>query len=583
MADHSAASAALKRVTALALEHHNALDPAARLMHAHTWVGGGASAFATDLADHRTQLQSALSTALHALANLVVRHGGSPPAIPALTTTITSMSTPASTFQGIDPTAMAALASTLDHAGHTLPAAGTRLATELTTQGLSTHPGHSLGHVATWATTQTMDLRRRLTLIRRTVPGTTLPAAVTAYTLFAAHTPDPQGTATLLIQLARSDTDALNRLLTLQAQGPAPDLAARVNAWWHTLPTSTQTSLTTLAGFGLVNGLPATVRDQANRSWLTTEKIRLTTELNKATTAVTNPLDLGGWEVIANQLRRVDLIERASRSVPGYPAPLLLAFDLTGQGRLIVAWGNPDTANTTVTNVSGLTSGLDAAQGDLGRARALWRQAAATSGRKSIASITWLGYDAPQIDPGLFEPGRSVAFEGAAAEGGTALAAFIDGLRASHEPSGMARAVVIGHSYGSLTSGHAATLRPGRFADDLILVGSPGVGVNHASHLGLDPKHVWVGEAGGDPVTALGRFGADPGRSSFGAQSFPVGRDVWTSAHSSYWNPHSASLRNMGSIVNGQYDQLVDPPSRSNRPQLLMPEASPDLDAKLSR
>ncbi|MFI6499036.1 alpha/beta hydrolase [Nonomuraea typhae] len=583
MAEHTAALEALKRVTTLATEQHTALDPAVRFISAGAWVGGGAPVFADDLTGHRGRLRSSFSSALHALADLVVRRGGPAPAVPAMNSQMTAISATHGSYQGIDVHAMTGLLSALEHAGYALSAAGSRLAAELSGHGLSAQPGHAIGRIATWATTQAADFRRRLTLIQQTVPGPKVPAGIAAYSLFGAYTTDTMGTTALLSRLSAGDSEAVAQLLAVQEQGRDAGLPARVAAWWQTLAHALRQQLIGLAGFGLLNGLPAAVRDQANRRWIAAEKTRLTTELDTATAAFAHPSDIGGWEKIAAQLHRIEFIEDQLRPRPGYPPPLLLAFDVTGQGRLIVSWGDPDTADITVTNVSGLTTRLETAGGDLGQARALWQQATKTSGEQTVASITWYGYDAPQLDPGLFDPGKSVAFEGAAARGGAALAAFQDGLHATHMPSGTARAVVIGHSYGSLTTGHAAVLRPGRFADDLILVGSPGVGVDHAGQLGVDPKHVWVGEAGGDPVAALGRFGADPGHDSFGAQNFPVGRTVYTAAHSSYWNRGSASLRNMAFIINGQTDQLVEPGSLNRHPHVLMPEIAPDVALRTTR
>ncbi|MFI6788213.1 alpha/beta hydrolase [Nonomuraea sp. NPDC050383] len=590
MADHSAAAlaayeraaaalAAYGRAAALAAGHHAGLDPAARLAHAHAWVGGGAPAFAEDLARHRARLQSSLTDALHGLALLVVRHGGPAPAVPALTTSVAALAPAPGRFQGVEQNAMTTLVASLGHAAQTLPVAGACLAAELSAHGLPAEPGHELRRIATWAAAHSDDLRRRLNLIRQTVPGPTLPAGLAAYGLFGGHAPDPGGAERLLARIAAGEEHAVTRLLTVQENGTDAGLAARVAAWWHTLPREARERLVTLRWSGLLNGLPATVRDRANRRGLAEERTRLERELETATAdlgRLADPGLLGGWERIAARLRRIDLIESQLRPVAGHPAPLLLAFDATGQGRLVVSWGDPDTADITVTSVSGLTSGLDAARGDLERSRALWQQARATSGERSIASITWLGYDAPQIDPGLFDITRSVAADNAAAKGGRALAAFADGLHAAHAPSGTARSVVIGHSYGSLTTGHAAALRPGRLADDLILIGSPGTGVDHASRLGVDPAHVWVGEAGNDPVAALGRFGRDPGDESFGARRFPVGREVFTEAHSSYWKPHSPSLRNMGRLINGQYDMLTAPVPLNCTPQLLMPELGPE-------
>lgn len=586
MADHSAAAlaayeraaaalAAYGRAAALAAGHHAGLDPAARLAHAHAWVGGGAPAFAADLARHRARLQSSLADALHALALLVVRHGGPAPTVPALTTSVAALAPAPGRFQGIEQVAMTALVASLGHAAQTLPVAGARLAAELSAHGLPAEPGHELRRIATWAAAHGDDLRRRLNLIRQTVPGPTLPAGLAAYGLFGGHAPDPGGAERLLARIAAGEEHAVTRLLTVQENGTDAGLAARVAAWWHTLPPEARERLVTLRWSGLLNGLPATVRDRANRRGLAEERTRLERELETATAdlgRLADPGLLGGWERIAARLRRIDLIESQLHPVAGHPAPLLLAFDVTGQGRLVVSWGDPDTADITVTSVSGLTSGLDAARGDLERSRALWQQASYNSGSSTVASITWLGYDAPQLDPGLIDPVRSVAFSSAAAEGGKKLASFLDGLHAAHTPSNRARTVVVGHSYGSLTTGRAAVLRPGRFADDVILIGSPGVGVDHVRQLGLEAEHVWVGEAGNDPVAALGRFGADPGDASFGAQRLPVGREVFTSAHSSYWQPYSVSLQNMGRIINGQYDDLVYPAPLNPQPQLLLPE-----------
>ncbi|MEV0589526.1 alpha/beta hydrolase [Nonomuraea sp. NPDC050310] len=580
MADHPAASAAatqaFARVAALAADHHTALDPAVRLMHAHAWVGGGAPAFAADLTRRRAALHAAFTAALHSLSALAVRHGAPAPALPAFPTPAPALGPAPGSFQGIDPRAMTALITALTRAGDTLTTAGTRLTTELTTHGLPTHPGHTLGHLATWATTEADALRRRLTLIQQQVPGAELPASLAAHGLFSGHA----GAGTLLSRVVSGDSAALTELLATQESGRDPALAGRVNAWWHSLSHDLRERLLGVARFGLLNGLPAIARDQANRRWLSAEKERLTREM---TATAGNPLLLGGWEKAANQLRRLEFVEKELRPHPGYPPPLLLGFDLAAQGRLIVSWGDPDIADVTVTSVSGFTTNLDTAHGDLRQSRALWLQATKTSGGRRIATITWYGYDAPQPDLSVFNPSRSVASDQPARRGGAALAAFQDGLHAAHLPSGTARVVIVGHSYGSLTTGHAARLRPGRLADELILVGSPGVGVDHAAHLGMDPRRVWVGEAGGDPVAALGRFGADPGNDSFGARRLPVGRTVWTEAHSSYWDRDSPSLRNLGRVINGQYDKLISPPDLTGTPQLLAPQIAPDLALRLQQ
>jgi hypothetical protein len=586
MADHptaasAAATEAFRRVCMLAAEHRADLDQPVRLMHTTAWAGGGAQRFATDLGRQRTALQAGLAGSLEAVADLIIHSGGTRPPVPQVTTSLTTMTSPRGRFQGIEPAAMTTLISGLHRVADDLTAAGVRLARELAGLGLAAQPGRTLATIGEWARQQSGDLRRRLTRIQETVADRPMRPSLVAFDLFGAHAGDPGQTSALLTRIGTGDATAVLKLLAVQETATDPGLAARINAWWHALPAERQAQLIDLARFGALNGLPARVRDQANRRFLAHEKVRLTRALDAGTADLLRldaPWLLGGWERTSHQLQRIDSIEQALTTHAGHPPPLLLGFDLDGLGRLIVSWGDPDTADITVTSVSGLASELDTAAGDLERSRALWHQAASTAEGRSLASITWYGYDAPQIDPGLLDPRTSVAFDNAAGRGGTALAAFGDGLHASHEPSGTARGVMIGHSYGSLTVGKAALLRPGTLTDEFIFLGSPGVGVEHARDLGVRPEHVWVGEAGNDPVAYLGRFGADPGDDAFGAQRFPVGRTVIQEAHGSYWDPQSISLRNLGRIINGQYEKITYPRSLNEQnPQLLMPELAPDL------
>ncbi|MFI6813872.1 alpha/beta hydrolase [Nonomuraea sp. NPDC050328] len=569
MAEHTAALAAFNRGAALAAGCRDRLDPAVRLMNGHAWVGGGAPAFGAELAGRRAALQAALSEALAALATQVVRHGGAAPVVPRLGTSVAVANPPSGAYRGIEPEAMTSLITALGTGGEALAAAGTRLAAELSGAGADPGPGSRLGQVAAWCHVQADDLRRRLSRIRQQAPGGALSGSGVAYGLFGGFAPDTAGTQALLGRLSGGDAEALRQLLA----GRDPGQAGRVSAWWQTLDLPARSRAAGLPGFGLLDGLPCAVRDRANREYLAAEKARLLRERDAGVAEVArDPRLLGGWEPLNDRLRRIELIERVLRPVAGHPPQYLLAFDLTGLGRLVLSWGDPDAADITVTSVSGLSSSLDGAAGEVQRSRALWQQSSTTSGGRAVASITWLGYDAPQLDPGIFQASRSVTLDRAAALGGVALAGFMDGLRASHRPSGTARSVVVGHSYGSLTTGKAAVLRPGRLADTLVFVGSPGVGVSHVSELGMRGSQVWVGEAGTDPVAMLGRFGRDPGRPEFGAQSFPVAPGVPLASHSSYWDADSASLFNLGYIINGQCDRIAQ-----LRPQILLPQVAPEI------
>ena len=149
---------------------------------------------------------------------------------------------------------------------------------------------------------------------------------------------------------------------------------------------------------------------------------------------------------------------------------------------------------------------------------------------RSIAHATggvtalWLGYGAPA------NLSRAVHAAPAEAAGGE-LARF---QRSLSQRFPAAKKVVTGYSYGSVVSGYAA--REGLEADELVLVGCPGVGVSHSSHLGFDGSVVAVTNDG-DPISFTGgnyggAHGVDPTAPTFGAQPFPT-RPKGT--HTSYW------------------------------------------------
>jgi hypothetical protein len=153
---------------------------------------------------------------------------------------------------------------------------------------------------------------------------------------------------------------------------------------------------------------------------------------------------------------------------------------------------------------------------------------------------------------------------------------------------------VLGHSYGSLTAARAAPLEP---PDELVLVGSPGVGASRAAELGLPAEHVYVGQDERDPVAnvastpqqvllpalgpALGAaaplrllgpgpgswFGADPGGSGFGARRIPAdsGRQG-LAAHSAYFEPDGPALDAVARIVLGEGEQVTRPPHELRAP-----------------
>ncbi|WP_097876241.1 alpha/beta hydrolase [Streptomyces sp. ms184] len=137
-------------------------------------------------------------------------------------------------------------------------------------------------------------------------------------------------------------------------------------------------------------------------------------------------------------------------------------------------------------------------------------------------------------------------------------------------------------------------------ADDIILLGSPGVGVDRAEDLGVGKEHVFVGAAENDPVSKLPSkaqtgaglvtlpmgpavtrtvgdlfdpgdddiwFGKDPASEAFGGRRFKVDDGPLpivdgqgpTPAHSNYFNrtKDSVSAANIAAVVSGNPDLIV--------------------------
>ncbi|MBB4916940.1 alpha/beta hydrolase [Streptosporangium saharense] len=577
--------AAYRTVAELAETHASALDKAAQSMAASAWVGGGAPRFGEELIERRRRLQAAFEQTLTEIADLIAKRGETPPRPPRLSSTIEVATATRAAFAGMDVEAMERLTAELDRAGHTLPEAGSRLNAECSAACVAATAGRTVGEAGTWAATQAGELRKRMEVIKQTGPdlfasgggdmGADLATGLVGYGLFGAFAPDANGAGTLLAQARTGDPKTLGKVLELQRQDKDAGLAGRVGAWWRMLdPAARQRLIDKAPGVvGSLNGLPSATRDSANRAFLSLEEKRLReerAELLKKQDALRPPpgrfMGVGGKTALGTKiaeystmLARVEAVKaaRADGGRNGRPPALLLAFDATGQGRAVVSYGDPDTANHVTTYVPGFTTTIEGGGGDFKRALTTWDQAYRLSPGKRTASIAWLGYDAPQMGQ-VFTPGHTVAFKGAAESGAKELASFVDGLRASHAPDVPANLTMVGHSYGSLTTGQAAVRRPfGKLADDLVFVGSPGLGVDHARDLGVDPAHVWIGGAPDDFVAQIGAFGEDPYAPKFGARHFTVE----PGGHSAYWDDRSESLRNIGSVVVGEYESVKIPPA----------------------
>lgn len=261
----------------------------------------------------------------------------------------------------------------------------------------------------------------------------------------------------------------------------------------------------------------------------------------------------------------------------------VVVFDPRERGLVAVAHGDLASASRVSVYVPGTGADLDSAARDLDRGLAL-----ATAARRispGAVVITWIGYRSPEVIAPVsgwrVTPWDDAAVSRArAVDGAAALATFVRRLDLGEH----VELSLIGHSYGSLVVAGAASELGG--VDDLVLVGSPGVGVTRASDLSAEA--VYSLAAANDAIAAVPVFGETPDSMSFGATRVDVGevgpggaaqgsaygstpgsalrstlRSTLGSAiggHGGYFEPGSRSLQQLALIAAGQGESVSEAP-----------------------
>ncbi|MDI2031683.1 alpha/beta hydrolase [Saccharopolyspora sp. TS4A08] len=367
------------------------------------------------------------------------------------------------------------------------------------------------------------------------------------------------GAATAMETRAAEATKGIFEQAT--AHGPAA-----TRACWDSLSTAQRADLMDrfpqMIGNG--NGLPTTVRHEANLALLASQRQALESKYRAVQQRIA---DIRPGDGLAAEKERLETQkEQLEESLAGLkqldttvhqPGHYLLGIDATasgGRGQAIIANGNPDTAQNVMTTVPGTYSDLGDVMNYSTDADKVMQRAQALEPNQSFASITYAGYESPPSLPDAAN-GRF------AEEGSRGLSEFQEGLRVGHELDQPSNNTVIGHSYGTTEVGYAARDH-GIHADNIVFLGSPGVGVDHASELGVDPNRVWSGTANLDVIdyatpspnpADYGRlettddhwFGRNPSDPSFGGQELPV--HDW-SYHGDYWT-YDESVDGMARVV----------------------------------
>ena len=376
--------------------------------------------------------------------------------------------------------------------------------------------------------------------------------------------------------------DADPAVATTAFVGPAigvlapPDGTPADNAgWWSALsPAARQRVVAEHPEWvGNRDGIPAAVRDEANRALLDERAGRLDADL-RGVQARYDALTAGGpgameavWLAQRNDLlarldalhRRREVLDAVRTAAAGTDRSVLLLDLDRPHPRAAVAVGDVDTAEHVAVLTPGfgttVQGGLDA-EGETAaalRGRSLSALGGAGRGGESVAAVAWLGYDVPAGAVAVSTPD-------AARSGGADLARFYDGIDASRRAD--PHLTALGHSYGSLTTGYA--LQQAHGVDDAVVFGSPGLGTDHVGDLHVPPGHTGVVEAPWDPVADLGWFGDDPNRLdgvtglSARPATLPDGSATAGSVlHADYLTPGTTSQFNIAATVAGLPEERI--------------------------
>ena len=298
-------------------------------------------------------------------------------------------------------------------------------------------------------------------------------------------------------------------------------------AWWKSLPEERRRFLIDHCPDDIrhLDGLPATIRNEANRNALygyvdahgTKRQGALADAKQAFDEAKTAPyVDRDKIIQTREALKDLEALDAQLQKSEHAPAYLLDFNYDTKHHRTtaIVASGNPDTASYVSTLVPGIGTNVRERLGyymDINdRLRAQAGQVGVDPNK--VSTISYLGYVAPEgPGPKLYQ----AAMIGYANEGAPKIARFMEGLRAHGNANGHSFTnTLLTHSFGSTTGGKAMTQVAKGVVDNLIMCGSPGSGVQSIDQYSIPRGHVYESSTHlGDMVQDLGfdsTFGRDP-------------------------------------------------------------------------
>ncbi len=364
---------------------------------------------------------------------------------------------------------------------------------------------------------------------------------------------------------------------------PAGATPAQHAEWWKSLPAETKSALATAPPpwLGNMDGIPAAVRHTANVNRIDDERASLRAQATELRNAVDKPHGGGADLVRSRYQRRLEQVQGKLTSLDRVDDVMargnrqLLTLDTSGERtKAAVGIGNVDTAEHVTVFTPGMDSAVERGSlGDYDRSMASLQQEATQQAYDygdggDVATVTWLGYEAPQGSETL-DLNRSVASSGAAQRGASDLADFYRGINESRSDD--PHLVAMGHSYGSTTTGYALQ-REDVEVDAAVTMGSPGLGTETRSDLNVPGGWMYNLESSWDPVADFGRFSGDPSENpqvdqlSTNEAVSPEGQRLkessghGTGGPTGYLTPGTTSQYNAGSIAAGVPDLAVQAP-----------------------
>lgn len=387
------------------------------------------------------------------------------------------------------------------------------------------------------------DMRRRLDVLRREAASDELQiredGSVTAVAPIAeghplhVHAELLSAAARELIGEALLVSADLHHAMSVRAQVGTDlrDKAFRVNEEWRGFSPARRREIVQRAPDLIANldGIPTSVRSPVNlrrvqgeRARLQDDSVRISQELHREYFGgrLSNT-GAGLWYA----QRKLEDLNALDELLHEQTDRKLVLMDMRSgeRGFAAIAIGDPDTADHIAVTVPGLNTNVkDSLRGMVGEATRLrdeaQRQLHSAGRAETVATIAWIGYDAPQvIGPGKFDLGRASFDVSRSAKAGIAadaLGSFFHGLRAGAAKPDV-HITALGHSYGSLATSLALQRGASASVDDVVFYGSPGVRAKVEADLGIADRHVYVMKAEGDSIAGFGRFGGDPTRTEF--------------------------------------------------------------------